>query len=152
MNKVNEKDILLAGKIFDRLDVNGDGSLNQDDIKMIRAAAQVRDTEQLKYENRRRAEENRIREQQQEKAAKHAFVGNLTGHFYDVLSGLGIVSDSARNRSYKDNASSSDGFKMRGSKAEDMLLVSSDQVSSYEEKFSDDDDLTKPLALNDHSC
>lgn len=151
MNKVNEKDILLASKIFDRLDANGDGSLNQDDMKMIRAAAQVRDTEQLKHENRRRAEENRIREQQQEEAANQTFVGNLTGHIYDALSGLGLVSGSPRNSSHKKSASSGRGSNMSGSKAEDLLLVSHDRVSSYDERDSDDNDLTVPLALNDHS-
>jgi len=151
MNKVNEKDILLASKIFDRLDANGDGSLNQDDMKMIRAAAQVRDTEQLKHENRRRAEESRIREQQQEEAANQTFVGNLTGHIYDALSGLGLVSGSPRNSSHKKSTSNGRGSNMSGSKAEDLLLVSRDRVSSYDERDSDDNDLTVPLALNDHS-
>jgi len=141
MNKVNEKDILLASKIFDRLDVNGDGSLNQDDMKMIRAAAQVRDTEQLKQESRRRTEEARIREQQQEDAAKRG----LTGHLYEVLSGFGLV-DNSLSGPLKSSANSL-GSSRLDSKGETLLLVSSARAGSDSE---DEEDLTRPLALNAH--
>ncbi len=111
MNKVEEKDILLVSKIFDRLDLNGDGALNQEDMQLIRAAAQVRDIAQLKREQQRRAEEEAIRAQQQEDANSKSMVSAFTGQMYDMLSSIG-----------KSGAAQPTPSDVRNKKEEDLLI------------------------------
>jgi hypothetical protein len=138
MNKVEEKDILLVGKIFDRLDINGDGTLNQEDMQLIRSAAQVRDVAQFKREQQRRAEEDSIRTQQQEDANGKSIVSAFTGQMYDMLSTIGKSGTSQTTRT---NSSSGTG---RGKKEEDLLIHRS-KISGG------NDDLTAPLKP-DYEC
>eukprot|EP00981_Chlorochromonas_danica_P000370 scaffold90_cov163-Ochromonas_danica.AAC.25 len=64
MNKMQMKDILLASKCFDSLDVHGDGALGQKEQKEQMLLAQQRDRERYEEEQQRRAEEQ-LRQQQQ---------------------------------------------------------------------------------------
>ena len=39
MNKLAEKDIVLASRVFDKLDVNGDGTLSTEDMNILKEKA-----------------------------------------------------------------------------------------------------------------
>ena len=124
MNKVEEKDLLLVSKIFDRLDVNGDGSLNQEDMAMIRAAAKVRDEAQVLHEAQQKAQTERIRRQQIDE--KDTLMGNMTGHLYDILSSIGLR-DSTGTSPRKSGGGAS---FIRGSKMEEESEYSTSSAGS----------------------
>lgn len=56
MNKVEEKDIVLASRVFEKLDVNGDGDLSTEDMNTLKEKAREAEAEHRKIEERRRAE------------------------------------------------------------------------------------------------
>jgi hypothetical protein len=89
MNKVEEKDIILASKIFGKLDVNGDGVLNHNDMKTIRKAAKER-REQQERDDAVRAIEELKRKHVEEETSRNTFLGNISGQFKDLLQGLGV--------------------------------------------------------------
>lgn len=103
MNKVQEKDILLACQIFDRLDVAQDGILDEEDQKVQILRARQRDLERSVLEQAKREEEEKERQRTQilgnlganlgaNISANIANVGNMLG---SALHGGGV----GRNRS-----------------------------------------------------
>jgi hypothetical protein len=65
MNKVQDKDILLASQIFDRLDVANDGVLDEDDQREQIKLARKRDIERAIEYQRKEAELKAKRDAQQ---------------------------------------------------------------------------------------
>lgn len=59
MNKIDEKDILLASRVFKRLDINGDGELSIDDMEKLKEDARLREEEEQRQAQE--AEEERRR-------------------------------------------------------------------------------------------
>ena len=55
MNKVEEKDIVLASRVFDKLDINGDGDLSTQDMTILKEKARAAE-EQKRLEERKKAE------------------------------------------------------------------------------------------------
>lgn len=60
MGKVQDKDIMLASQIFDRLDVAADGVLDEEDQKEQIKRARVRDAERAAEQARREAEQEAL--------------------------------------------------------------------------------------------
>lgn len=63
MNKIDEKDILLAYRVFNRLDINHDGNLSIDDMEILKEKARKREED----ERRKKEEEE---EERLKKSAK----------------------------------------------------------------------------------
>jgi len=116
MNKIEEKDLMLVSKIFDRLDANGDGTLNADDMEALRRTAQERD-------NLQRAEE----EKEQEKIKQDLMVGRstasgLTGH-------LSVIWEIMRGSRYDESESFSASHFNRSKRESDFDFDKIDEVA-----------------------
>lgn len=138
MNKVDEKDIVLASRVFNRLDVNGDGTLS------------VRDMEALKEQARQREEEQRKRAIEDEERRRQSMIGVLTSPLrvrgsdgtYQTARGsentsvMGTLSAASRRFSIAASSLMSYNSKSKGSEASDSRSrhYSADTESTYDRR------------------
>lgn len=120
MNKVDEKDILLANKIFAHLDANGDGTLNLIDMQVLERKAEQREVMAKLEADRLAAEEERLSASRlttinEESMTMSGLLSGLTGRVSRALTGLvGLREDRSSSMSDSSSASSSYNRKPSG--------------------------------------
>jgi hypothetical protein len=87
MNKVDEKDIVLASRVFDRLDTNGDRCLSPEDMEF------------LKEEARKREEEEKEKQEEEERKAADARTFSVDGEDPSAANVLNVLTKMGRRLS-----------------------------------------------------